>query len=322
MAMRITIVTPANAGRTAGNRVTAVRWSLILRGLGHRVRLKTGYDGRPCDVLIALHARKSAAAVARFRLLRPRGGLIVALVGTDLYVDLKRRDPRALASIDAADRLVTLQPLAVREVPRRRRASVRTIFQSVARGPVRPAGRARESFVVAVVGHLRTVKDPFRAALAARELPESSRIAIAHAGSALTPAMASRARAEMKRNPRYHWLGALSPARARALIGFADAFVLSSHSEGGANALGEAIVAGVPVLASFISGSVGLLGRRYPGYFAPRDTAALARLLLRVETDRAFRMRLRRAVSVRAKLFTVARESAAWRALLNEMAAA
>ncbi len=320
--MRITIATPAPSGSTAGNRVTALRWSRILRGLGHRVRVATGYDGRPCDVLIALHARKSATAVARFRELRPGSGLIVALVGTDLYVDLKRRDPRVLQSLDAADRLVTLQPLAVRELPRRLRAKVRTIFQSVAPVPVRPAGRAKESFVVAVVGHLRTVKDPFRAALAVRALPASSRIAIAHAGSALTPAMARRARAEMKRNPRYHWLGALPPSRARALVGFADAFVLSSRSEGGANALAEAIVAGVPVLASRIDGSIGLLGRGYPGYFTAGDTAALTRLLLRVETDGAFRAKLRRAVSARAKLFAESRERNAWRALLKEMTAA
>ena len=308
--MRITISTPAPSGSTVGNRVTALRWSRILRGLGHRVRVTTGYDGSPCDVLIALHAKKSAAAVARFRRLRPRSGLIVALTGTDLYVDLKRRDPRALASLAAADRLVTLQPLAVREVPRRLRAKVRTIFQSVASVPVRSAGRARESFVVAVVG---------RAAMAARELPASSRIAIAHAGSALTPAMARRARAEMKRNPRYHWLGGLQPSRARALIGFVDAFVLSSRSEGGANALAEAIVARVPVLASRIDGSIGLLGRDYPGYFTPGDTTALRRALWRVETDGAFRAKLKRAVSARAKLLSESRERNAWRALLEEM---
>ncbi len=319
--MRITIATPAPSGSTSGNRVTALRWSRILRDLGHRVRVASGYDGRPCDVLIALHARKSAAAIARFRTLRPGAGLIVALVGTDLYVDLKRRDPRSLQSIDSADRLVTLQPLAVREIPKRLRAKVRTIFQSVVPAPVRPAGGARESFVVAVVGHLRTVKDPFRAALAARALPVSSRIAIAHAGSALTPAMARRAKAEMKRNPRYHWLGGLPPSRARALVGFADAFVMSSRSEGGANALAEAIVARVPVLSSRIDGSIGLLGRSYPGYFTAGDTAALTRLLLRVETDGAFRVKLRRAVSARAKLFAESRERNAWRALLNEMAA-
>ena len=61
--------------------------------------------------------------------------------------------------------------------------------------------------------------------------------------------------------------------------------VLSSLSEGGANVISEAVAAGVPVLASRIDGSVGLLDD-YPGYFPVRDTAALARLL---ERSRAVR---------------------------------
>ena len=98
--------------------------------------------------------------------------------------------------------------------------------------------------------------------------------------------------------------------------------MLSSRSEGGANALTDAIVAGVPVLASRIAGSIGLLGRGYPGYFKPGDTAALTRLLSRVETDGAFRARLRRAVSLRAPLIAESRERNAWRALLDEVTAA
>ena len=50
--------------------------------------------------------------------------------------------------------------------------------------------------------------------------------------------------------------------------------------EGGANVISESLVARVPVIASEIAGSIGLLGRRdYPGYFPVRDTAALAALL-------------------------------------------
>ena len=55
--------------------------------------------------------------------------------------------------------------------------------------------------------------------------------------------------------------------------------VISSLSEGGANVISEAAVAGVPVLASRIDGNVGLLGADYPGYFPVGDTEALARLL-------------------------------------------
>jgi glycosyltransferase involved in cell wall biosynthesis len=64
-----------------------------------------------------------------------------------------------------------------------------------------------------------------------------------------------------------------------ALLASAGAVVLSSLSEGGANAVSEAVAARVPLLASRIDGTVGLLGRDYPGYFPVRDTAALILLL-------------------------------------------
>ena len=134
---------------------------------------------------------------------------------------------------------------------------------------------------MAVIGHLRDVKDPFRAAEAARRLPARSRIRIVHLGAAETPQWTARAQAEMKANPRYVWRGDRPRAEVRRLLGRARAMVLSSLSEGGANVISEAVAAGVPVLASRIDGSVGLLGRDYPGYFPVGDTAALARLLHR-----------------------------------------
>ena len=50
------------------------------------------------------------------------------------------------------------------------------------------------------------------------------------------------------------------------------------------------------------------------------DTKALARLLLRAETDPVFYARLRRAVRQRAALFSPVRERAAWRKILAEVA--
>ena len=83
--------------------------------------------------------------------------------------------------------------------------------------------------------------------------------------------------------------------------------------------ISEAVAAGLPILASRIDGSVGLLGRDYPGYFAVGDTRALTRLLHRIETDRTFLQCLRRAVAQRAQLFRRAREKAAWKKLLREI---
>jgi glycosyltransferase involved in cell wall biosynthesis len=124
----------------------------------------------------------------------------------------------------------------------------------------------------------------------------------------------------MKRNPRYLWRGDRPRAQVRRLLGRAQAMVLSSLSEGGANVISEAVAAGLPVLSSRIDGSVGLLGRGYPGYFPVGDTAALARLLRRLETNPNFLARLRRAIARRAHLFRPAREKAAWQALIREIA--
>lgn len=315
--MRILIVTPARPGTRHGNRVTALRWARLLRQLGHRVRVTVRYQGESADLLVALHARRSAAAVRAFARRYPDRPLVVALTGTDLYRDLPR-SRAAQESLAHATRLVVLQPLAVRRLPWHLRERVRVILQSATAARVRRRGSGRW-FVVCVIGHLRPVKDPLRVALAARHLPPQSRIRVLQAGTAMTAALAARARAEMQRNPRYRWLGELPGWRVRRLLARAHLLVLPSRMEGGANVLSEAIAAAVPVLASRIDGNVGLLGPRYPGYFPAGDTHRLARLLWRAENDRQFRARLTQAVRRLRPLVSPARERAAWTRLLAEL---
>jgi putative glycosyltransferase (TIGR04348 family) len=313
--VRILLITPAPPRSRHGNRVTALRWLRILRGLGHRVTLAQTYRDQPCDLLIALHARRSHDAVRRFRALHPHRPLIVALTGTDLHHDLAR-SARARRSLELATLLVTLQPLAIRQVPARQRAKVRVILQSgaAAGARVKPA----PGFQVCVVGHLRREKDPLRTALAVRRLPSASALRVVHAGKALAPHWQTRALRETRSNPRYRWVGALGPAAVARLMGRSRAMVLSSRMEGGANVVTEAVVRGLPVLASRIPGSVGLLGARYLGYFPVGDTQALRRLLLRVEAQPALLERLRRQVDALAPRFRPAREREAWRRVLRE----
>lgn len=316
--MRIGIITPAPPRSRYGNRVTALRWARILRALGHRVSIAMVYGGVPYDVLITLHARRSYPSVRRFRLDYPNRPLIVALTGTDLYRDL-RRSRRAQRALELATRIVVLQPKARYALRPRLRTKVRVIYQSVAATPYDPlGGRARGSFDVCVVGHLRTVKDPFRTALAVRRLPPSSRIRVLHQGGAIEEAMVSRARAEMKVNPRYRWLGEQSRTHVQRLLRRSALLVLSSRLEGGANVLSEAIVVGTPVLASRIPGSVGILGEHYGGYFKVGDTAGLARLLDRAERDSTFLSRLRSDCANLKPLFNPARERTAWRRIVAE----
>ena len=316
--MRIQLICPAPPGSLSGNRVTALRWARILRRLGHRVRISQGYKNESTDVLIALHAARSAEAVFTFHRRYPKRPIIVALTGTDLYRDMPRRR-RPWQALALATRLVAFQTLAARALPARLRQKVRVIYQSVERTPKRRLKRSRRFYDVCVLGHLRKVKDPFRAALAARRLPASSRIRILQAGTAMEPGMARRARAEERRNRRYRWLGGLPRARARRRLAASRLLVLSSRLEGGANVISEAVVDGVPVLASRIAGSVGLLGADYPGTFDVGNTAALARLLGRAETNPRFYAALaRRCARLRAR-FQPAREQAAWKKLLREL---
>jgi glycosyltransferase involved in cell wall biosynthesis len=163
------------------------------------------------------------------------------------------------------------------------------------------------------------VKDPFRTALAARKLPPTSRIRVRHLGAALEAGTAGRARQEERRNPRYRWLGDQPRGRALRVLARSRLLVLTSWLEGGANALSEALACSVPVLASRIDGSIGLLGRGYPGYFTAGDTTALRDLLRRAETDPRFYARLTAACRKRRPLVAPDRERRRWAALLREV---
>ena len=318
--MKIVLITPAGPTAHTGNRIAASRWAGILRTLGHRVRIAAEYDGAPVDLMVAVHAWRSAAAIAAFKLHYPDRPVVLQLSGTDIYDTIASDPGPTLRSMELADRLVALNDLAWRAVPQRLRARLRVIYQSAEpqRGPRRPSARA---VVVSVIGHLREVKDPLRAAEAARLLPTDSRIRIEQVGGAYTAEWAERARAEMRTNPRYRWRGDVPRAEVRRLLARSHAMVISSLNEGGANVVSEAVVAGVPILASRMDGNVGLLGSDYPGYFAVGDTGALARLLRRLESDQLFARRLTEALRTRAPLFAPRRELAAWRRLLNELAA-
>jgi hypothetical protein len=231
--MRIGIITPAPPRSRSGNRVTAQRWARILKDLGHRVTVSQVYEGGSYDLLIALHARRSYLSIKRFHQQHASTPIIVALTGTDLYRDLQH-SRQARQSLELAARLVLLQPLGIDELPPHLRSKASVIYQSVAPLPQatnhhRTAGETKplsapavsdfnRSFDVCVVGHLRSVKDPFRTALAARLLPSSSRIRVLHIGGAMNEEMAARARAEMKVNPRYLWLGEQPRWRTRRIL--------------------------------------------------------------------------------------------------------
>jgi len=317
--MNISLITPAPPRSRKGNRLTATRWSRHLRDLGHNVRIEKEYNGHKCDLLVGLHAKKSALSIKRFREDHPNRPLIVALTGTDLYQDISCNADAQL-SLDLADRLIVLQSMALHELPENQREKTHVIVQSVKA----PAGKFRplkNKFEVCVVGHLRPVKDPFRAAAAVRLLNPSSRIEVLHMGEALSREIGDQARTEMATNPRYRWIGQVPRWKVLRFLSRSQLHVLSSEMEGGANALCEAIACTIPTIASRIPGSIGLLGEDYPGYFEVRDTDGLASILERAEKDVDFYYKLKKWNEHLRNIVEPSRERHCWKALLASLTA-
>lgn len=330
--MKIAIVTPAPPGSRYGNRITALRWAKILKRLGNRVSILQTYDGKPHDLLVALHARKSHPSILNFRRHNPSAPIVVALTGTDLYGDI-RTNHRAQESLDIATRIVVLQRKAIEELRPSWRKKTRVIYQSVEDTPALTGTRSRSGktritkaqaqtnghFDVCVIGHLRDVKDPFRTAMAARSLPDSSTIRVLQVGGAMTSGMADRARKEVSANKRYRWLGEKHQGRVRRILRKSSLAVVSSRIEGGANVLSEAIAESVPILASRIDGNVGILGANYPGYFDVGDTEGLTRLLRRAETSPRYLADLKTWSKRLAPIVAPVREQQAWSDLIEEL---
>jgi putative glycosyltransferase (TIGR04348 family) len=312
----ILIVSPASARENNGNWQTASRWMRHLSARG-RVTLAQGWDdAQPApDLLIALHARRSAAALAAFAQAHPRRPGVLALTGTDLYRDI-HEDANARASLGHATALVVLQPRGLDELPAGMRGKAHVIYQSAP--ALHPARMHGDGCDIVMIGHLRLEKDPLTFMRAAR-LSSAPGLRFLHVGSALDPALGEAARQAQQEDPRYRWLGALPHMATRRLLRRCRAMAICSHMEGGANVIIEAVTSGVPVLASDISGNRGMLGEDYAGFFAPGDAAALGRLLDRIALDPRFHAKLLRQCAARRRLFAPGRERAALLDLVDNL---
>lgn len=315
--MHIILITPAPPTSRAGNRTTAVRWREILKSLGHRVDVSTAYSGQNADLMIALHAWRSADAVAAFAQRHPDKPLILAITGTDAYRFINSHPEQTLQSIRLADHLVGLHDLIAEVLPPDQRAKINVIYQSAE--PITRRDPYKRFFHVSVIGHLRDEKDPLRPAIAARDLPDSSRIRIHQYGKATSDDWTERANAEMQRNPRYTWHGEIPRYALRRVYQRTNLLVLPSRMEGGANVISEAVVASVPVIASDIAGSIGLLGSDYPGYYPTGDAQGLRELLLRAESDASFYTSLLNGCRAKRPRFTLQGETDAWARLLEKI---
>ena len=288
MSAQVVIVTPALGDANNGNWQTAHRWAGFLAG-AYRVRLAKHWPDADADadaardqVMIALHARRSAASVAAWHSARGSAGLGLVLTGTDLYRDIEV-DAAAQRSLALAREIVVLQEQGPKVLPLEVRDKARVIFQSAASR--RELAKTSRHLRVLMVGHLRSEKSPETLFAVARLLADHDEILIDHIGAALEPDLGEQARATMAECRNYRWLGNLPHVQTRGCIQRAHLLVHCSRIEGGAHVVMEAVTSGTPVLASRIDGNVGMLGEDYAGYFAWNDADALANLLKSCRED-------------------------------------
>ena len=314
----VVIITPATATANNGNWRTASRWQSLLSPQFHTIV----HSSWPCeppeevDILVALHARRSADSIRRYRAAHPDGALIVVLTGTDLYADLGVSED-ARTSLDLADALIVLQEDAIQYIPREHRKKTHVIYQSAK--TLTPATKIKHRLNCVVAGHLRAEKDPDIIFRLVESLPADSPIHILHLGAPYDEALAARARALSASSPHYHWAGALSHGLTRAAIKRSHLLIHPSVLEGGANVIVEALSSGTPVVASQMSGNIGMLGQDYAGYFPVGDMQTLRTLLEHCVRDANFLLRLNTACAARAKLFLPAAERSALVKLIKQL---
>ena len=311
----ICLATPAMASANNGNWQTAQRWARMLAA-DYEVRLVNAWEGEAADAMLALHARRSAPSIAAWATQGPRKPLAVVLTGTDLYRDIQS-DASAQRSLALADKLLVLHEGAPADLPAEHRAKCVVCFQSTAARRTLP--KTTRHLRALMVGHLREEKDPRSYFAAARLLAGRGDILLDHIGAPLDAALGNEARALAATRPHYRWLGALAHAAPLARIQRAHVLVHSSAMEGGAHVVMEAVRCGTPVLASRISGNVGMLGLTYKAYFEPGDAAGLCALLARCRDDAAMLPTLQAQCAERAPLFEPARERKTLGKLLREL---
>lgn len=312
------IVTPALRAANNGNWKTAWRWQRHLAE-GCKARIVAAWPDAQAagdQVMIALHARRSAASIAAWAAEHPGRGLALTLTGTDLYRDIQF-DAAAQQSLQRAQILITLQEKAPDALPAEMRGKARVIYQSTtSRQILEKSGRQLRAVMV---GHLREEKSPETLFAAARLLVNHNDIWLDHIGAGLDPALADAAQATMLAAPHYRWLGGLPHETVRRRIQRAHLLIHASRMEGGAHVIMEAVASGTPVLAARVDGNVGMLGEDYAGYFAWNDAPALANLLLRCRQDAEFLRRLLAQCRLRAPLFEAASERAALERVVHDL---
>lgn len=175
---------------------------------------------------------------------------------------------------------------------------VHVIYNAIPASELASADRAQlraelglpDGFLLVSVGRITPVKGIDTALEALESVPEAQLIVIGEGEQ--RPALEARA-AELGIGERVHWTGYQPHELVLRYIRAADAFVLSSHTEGLSHVLLEALSVGTPVVATAVGGNTEILTDNQSGLLVPpNDPAALAAAINRLASDQALRSRL------------------------------
>ncbi|MEO1857586.1 MAG: glycosyltransferase [Rubritalea sp.] len=299
-----------------GNSITAKRIESLLTQTGNTAQAINTDMPPTADAMISLHATKTLASSKSFKVNSPNGKLIVYLTGTDLYREQTNNNPEFFEALSLADALVVGQRASLASIPTEFLKKSHFIPASVLLPPVDKVSPPPHPSL-ALIGHLRPVKNPFLMNQALEKLADIKLEAFT-LGAALEPSMLSEVQCWQQSNPRFNWLNDVTYSKTLSWIEQVDFTLNTSHSEGGSNAVAESIALGTPVLASKIEGNVGMLGDDYLGYFEPDNVSALAALIRRSITDHSFHSKLLQQIADLQQNFLPAKETAGWLKLLKQ----
>ncbi len=299
-----------------GNSVTAKRLEKLFTNHGLESRAVHTQRAEQADALIALNGIKTANTILQFHQDFPNSAIHVVLTGTDIHREIHVQEALAEQVFKAASSLVVAHPECIHELPQQWRGKVRVIYPSVEL----PKGLKAKCFdtpAFTCLGHLREVKNSHQMWRALQLIPDAQLQGFL-LGAALEKSDEAIAMQHQEKDARYQWLSDLGRAEALEYMMGSVATLNTSLLEGGANSVVEAIVLGVPVLASNIDGNRGLLGEDYAGLYPLEDDEALSVLIEKIIYDEAFRDSLKAQLEERSSLFTAQRELSSWIKVVNE----
>lgn len=314
----ILIYSPFAVGTAQGNAISASRLESMINDFGYVPRVEANeYSGAQASLAIILNAWRSAEVIQHFKKVNPTSAVIILITGSDInHKDFGSADSVVRKAMDAADALVMLHDIEFDTLPFYLQKKCTVIYPSVDLPKSLSHQPNQQYFEVILSGNIRAVKNPELAVKIAQLLPENAGIKIRAYGNVESEyrEMLQKANDTL---PSFHWAGQVSHMQNLEKLQSAHLLLNTSHAEGGANAICEALSIGIPVIASDIRGNIGMLGKFYAGLFTKNNAEMAVELLIKARQNPHFYTYLKQQTKERATKFSFDSEYSEWEKIIN-----